>query len=227
VILTPCFLGKEKGIIAPVPSTVEGYAGAFILTGLRVSSSEMPTTSLTLLDRLKKPGQADAWDRFVRLYTPLLVHWAQRQNIDGADAEDLIQTVLVKLIRLLPQYERRGGETFRGWLFIVCRNECRDFHTRRATRPLPEGGNLHTVAAPPRLDDPDEAEYRRHLVGRALELVRTDFSPAVWEAFTRFVLDGQKAPDVARALNTTANAVYQSRYRVLRRLRDELGGLLD
>ena len=187
----------------------------------------MPTTSLTLLDRLRQPGQADAWDRFVRLYTPLLLHWAQRQGVQGADAEDLAQTVLVKLIRLLPGYVRRDGETFRGWLFVVCRNEARNFRARRATRPLPGDDGLNTVPAPPRVDDPDEAEYRRHLLGRALELVRTDFTPDVWAAFTGFVLGGRKAADVARALNTTANAVYQARYRVLRRLQDELGGLLD
>jgi RNA polymerase sigma-70 factor (ECF subfamily) len=186
----------------------------------------MSTTSLTLLDRLRQPGQADAWDRFVRLYTPLLLHWAHRQGVQGADAEDLTQAVLVKLIRLLPRYERRDGETFRGWLFVICRNECRDFQTRRATRPLPGARGLETVVAPGSRD-PDEAEYRRHVVCRALELVRADFTPDVWEAFTRFALDGQRAADVARALGTTANAVYQARYRVLRRLRDELGGLLD
>jgi RNA polymerase sigma-70 factor (ECF subfamily) len=187
----------------------------------------MSTTSLTLLDRLRKPGQADAWDRFVRLYTPLLLDWARLQGLHDADAEDLAQTVLVKLIRLLPGYERQDGRTFRGWLFTVCRNECRDFHTRRATRPMPGDDGLQTVAAPPRLDDPDEAEYRQHLVARALELVRSDFSPDVWAVFTGFVLDGKPAAEVARALGTTSNAVYQARYRVLRRLRDELGGMLD
>jgi DNA-directed RNA polymerase specialized sigma24 family protein len=49
----------------------------------------------------------------------------------------------------------------------------------------------------------------------------------VWAAFTGFAFDGRPAAEVAYALNTTANAVYQARYRVLRRLRDELGGLLD
>ncbi len=186
----------------------------------------MSTTSLTLLDRLKTPGQTDAWDRFVRLYTPLLLDWARHQGFHAADAEDLAQTVLVKLIRLMPGYVRRDGESFRGWLFTICRNECHDLRTRRGTRPMPGDAGLHTVAAPPR-DDLGEAEYRRHLVGRAMELVRTDFSPGVWAAFTGFVLDGHNAADVARALGTTANAVYQSRYRVLRRLRDELGGLLD
>jgi RNA polymerase sigma-70 factor (ECF subfamily) len=186
----------------------------------------MSTTSLTLLDRLRTPGHG-AWERFVRLYTPLLLDWARLRGFQPADAEDLAQAVLVKLIRLLPAYQRRDGETFRGWLFAVCGNECRDFRQRRATRPLPGDGGLDTVAAPPRADDPDEGEYRRQLVGRGLELVRADFSADVGAAFAGTALDGRGAAEVGAGLGMTANAVYQARYRVLRRLRDELGGLLD
>ena len=187
----------------------------------------MPTTSLTLLDRLKRPGQPDAWDRFVRLYAPLLLHWSRLQGFHDTDAEDLTQTVLVKLIRLLPGYERRDGQNFRGWLFTICRNECRDFRTRRGTRALPGADGLLTVTAAPRTNAPEEAEYHRMLVHRALELVRPDFTPATWTAFTRFAIDGRSAPEVARELEITPNAVYLARNRVLTRVREELAGLLD
>jgi RNA polymerase sigma-70 factor, ECF subfamily len=186
----------------------------------------MPTTSLTLLDRLRRPDQPEAWDRFVRLYAPLILRWAAHQGFEAADAEDLTQTVLVKLIRRLPTYERHDGQSFRGWLFTVCRNECHDFRTHKATRPLPGADGLETVAAP-RDSAPDEDEYRRHLVHHALELVRTDFSAETWTAFTRFVLDGRSAPEVARELGVTPNAVYLARNRVLTRVREELAGLLD
>ena len=186
----------------------------------------MPSTSLTLLDRLRQPDQPDAWDRFVQLYTPLLLGWAARQGLAGADSEDLVQTVLVKLIRLLPRYERREGHTFRSWLFTICRHECLDFRARRASRPLPGSEGLDTAPAP-RADDPDEAEYRRGLVHRALELIRGDFTPVTWDVFTRFVLDGRPASEVARDLGLTPNAVYLARNRVLTRLREELAGLID
>ncbi len=187
----------------------------------------MPTTSLTLLDRLRQPSQPDAWDRFVRLYTPLLLRWATLQGFQDADAEDLAQAVLVKLIRVLPTYEKRDGQTFRGWLFTICRNECRDFRTVRATRPLPTAEGLSTVAERRSITDVTEAEYRRRLVQRALELVRADFTPAVWEAFTRFVINRSPAAEVARELGTSANAVYLARHRVLTRVRQELAGLID
>ena len=66
----------------------------------------------TLLDRLRRPDPADAWDRFVRLYAPVLMRWAQLQGLHLADAEDLAQVVLIKLIRLLPGFEHRSWVHF-------------------------------------------------------------------------------------------------------------------
>ncbi len=36
----------------------------------------MVSTSPTLLNRLRQPGETDAWARFVRLYSPLLYSWS-------------------------------------------------------------------------------------------------------------------------------------------------------
>ncbi|MBN9120382.1 MAG: sigma-70 family RNA polymerase sigma factor [Planctomycetes bacterium] len=187
----------------------------------------MPTTSLTLLDRLRRPDHPDAWDRFVRLYAPLLLRWAELQGVRGADAEDLAQAVLLKLLRLLPDYAREDGRSFRGWLFTICRNECRDFQTRRGTRPMPASDGLSTVAAPPRPDELDEAEYRRRLVRRVLELVRPDFGAPTWAAFDGFVLNGRPAAEVAAELGLSVNAVYLARNRILTRIRAEVAGLFD
>jgi RNA polymerase sigma factor (sigma-70 family) len=187
----------------------------------------MATTSLTLLDRLRRPDQVDAWERFVQLYAPILLHWAELQGFQGADAEDLSQTVLLKLIRLLPGYERKEGHSFRGWLFTICRNECRDFRIRRATRALQTTDGLGDIADESNPGDLDEAEYRKWLVHRTLELIRPDFSSDTWLAFTQFVLEGQPAAPVAKRLGITANAVYLARNRVLTRLRQELAGLLE
>src|SRR5437588_288356 len=105
----------------------------------------MLTTSPTLLDQLRQPYQPEAWARFVNLYAPLLLGWARRQAFQEADAEDLVQEVLVKLVRALPTYQREAGQSFRGWLFIVTLNQGRDYRRRRATRPLPGAGGLSGV----------------------------------------------------------------------------------
>jgi RNA polymerase sigma-70 factor (ECF subfamily) len=72
-----------------------------------------------------------------------------------------------------------------------------------------------------------EAEYRRHLVGRAMDILQTDFQPTTWNAFWQFVALGRPAQNVAADLGISENAVYIAKCRVLRRLRQELAGLTD
>jgi RNA polymerase sigma-70 factor (ECF subfamily) len=187
----------------------------------------MPTTSLTLLDRLRQPDQTDAWDRFAKLYAPLLLRWATLQGFQSADAEDLVQITLLKLIRVLPSYQKQDGRPFRSWLFTICRNECRDFRSRRATRSLPSSHGLADVASPNSATELGEAEYRRWLVHQVLGLIRSDFTPATWAAFHKFVLEGCPASEVAREVGISVNAVYLARNRVLTRIREELAGLID
>jgi RNA polymerase sigma-70 factor (ECF subfamily) len=187
----------------------------------------MLTTSPTLLERLRRPEDSPAWERFVRLYTPLLLNWARRQGLQDADAADLVQDVLVKLYRLLPSYERGPGQSFRGWLSRVLVNQARDYRRARATRGLSPADGLDGVGVADPTPELEEVEYRQALVHRGLELVRGHFSDTTWRAFTGVLVAGRPAADVAAELGVTENAVYLARHRVLTRLREELEGLLD
>lgn len=186
-----------------------------------------PPTSLTLLGQLHDPRAADAWARFARLYTPLLVGWAKRSGFRDADAADLVQEVLVKLTAALPHYTRGEGQSFRGWLYRVARRTSLDFRRNRATRPLPHAAGLSDAAAPAPFAALEEHEYRAALVRRALELIRPELTETTWHAFHLHMIDGRPAADVAARIGVTPNAVYLARHRVLTRLRREVDGLLD
>ena len=71
----------------------------------------MATTSTNLLGRLQQSDQPEVWERFVQLYTPLLLVWTKRQGVQ--DVEDLVQEVLMKLLRELPQFQRQREGSFR------------------------------------------------------------------------------------------------------------------
>jgi RNA polymerase sigma-70 factor (ECF subfamily) len=62
---------------------------------------------------------------------------------------------------------------------------------------------------------------------RALALIRGDFEPRTWAAFWRSAVEGATAAEVSSELNLSIDAVYQAKSRVLRRLREELQGLVD
>jgi RNA polymerase sigma-70 factor (ECF subfamily) len=184
----------------------------------------MDPTSVSLLDQLRGPDRAAAWPRFVRLYTPLLLHWAVRQGFQPADAADLVQEVFVKLLSALSEFERQREGSFRAWLRRIVVNQSRDFRRRRATRLFPGDDGLSGYEDDPPADDADD---RLRLVRRGLEVVRPDFSDSTWAAFAGVMIDSRPAGNVAAELGISENAVYLARHRVLTRLRQELDGLLD
>jgi RNA polymerase sigma-70 factor (ECF subfamily) len=57
--------------------------------------------------------------------------------------------------------------------------------------------------------------------------VQGDFTPATWEAFRRHVMEGEPAVEVAKALDLKLNSVLLAKSRVLKRVRQELAGLVD
>jgi len=188
------------------------------------------STSSSLLMRLRRPGEQAAWRRFIDLYTPLLFYWACRMGLPGEDAADLVQDLFVTLVQKLPQFQYDPGKSFRSWLRTVAENRWRDALRKRAAAPANAGAAALAGVAVPAVPGAAalwEAEYRQHLLGRAVQLMRTDFEEKTWKACWALVVDGKSGADAAAELGMTVEAVYAAKARVLRRLRQELDGLMD
>ena len=188
----------------------------------------MDSTSVSLLRRLNSQQHEIAWERFVELYAPLIFHWGKGHGLTPTDAAELVQEVLTVLVAKLPEFQYDPKRRFRGWLRTVTVNKANDFHRRNAARP--DSGHEETVlsvAVASNVDLFGEAEYRQFLVRRALELMQTDFQEQTWRACWLHVVDGRSAADVAKELGISPNAVRVAKCRVLRRLREELQGLID
>jgi RNA polymerase sigma-70 factor (ECF subfamily) len=186
----------------------------------------MPPTPLSLLERLCRPDDAAAWSRFVHLYTPLLYGWARRAGLSETDTADLLQDVFVTLLQELPRFDYRPGRSFRAWMYTLLLNRWRTLQRRRSPRLVPsEQLDAFAGEAEPAL--PGEAEERCMLVRRALALIEYDFAPATWQAFRQVVVLEHRPAEVAAELGVSLNAVYLARSRVLRRLREELAGLVE
>ena len=184
-------------------------------------------TSVSLLERLRLPTQEQAWSRFVGLYSPLLFCWARRMGCPEADAGDLVQDVLTRLVRTLPTFRRDCRKSFHSWLHTVMLN-CWRNRLRRAKLPhdadCPDVGEL---ACPDPTVALDEEEYRQRLVARALELMKAEFHTTTWKACWECTVNDRPATEVAAELHLSTGAVYTAKSRVLSRLREELAGLLD
>ena len=188
----------------------------------------MLSTPLTLLDRLRRNDDPEAWGRFVEIYSPLLLEWARRNRVPEADSADLVQNVLVLLLKQMPVFERRPGGSFRGWLFTIVRNSWRDHCRAQARQPaIARGIAPDEQAGPDPIAEVTEIEYRNYLLRRTLRILQSDFPEPTWRAFWLHVVEGRPAAEVAALVHLTPNAVYLARGRVLKRLREELAGLLD
>jgi RNA polymerase sigma-70 factor (ECF subfamily) len=185
-----------------------------------------PPTPVSLLERLRQPQNADAWRRFVRLYTPLLYRWARRTGLQAADAGDLVQDVFLLLVRHLPSFRYDPNRSFHRWLYTLLKNQWRE-RCRRLPPPLSASGNpaLAQALAPAELEQWIDDDFRAHLAQRALQMMQTDFQQGTWRACWEVVVAGRRAADVAAELGLTVGAVYAARFRVLDRLRRELEGL--
>lgn len=190
--------------------------------------SSSGTTSLSLLERARC-RDSEAWRRLVQLYSPLVFYWARRIGLGEADAADLVQDVWHSVTTTLERFQRDPETgTFRGWLWTIARNKANDFYRKRASL-LPTGGTdaqqlFQNIAN----EEPeDDTGVENHgLLHRALELIRPEFQEQTWRAFWRMTVDGWTAKDTGQELGMAANAVHQSKFRVLRRLREEMAGLV-
>jgi RNA polymerase sigma-70 factor (ECF subfamily) len=192
-----------------------------------------PGTSLTLLQRLRD-NEPEAWRVMVGLYTPLVHHWCGRRGVRGADAEDVAQEVFRAAAAGLAKFRRdREGDSFRAWLRGITRNVLLQHFRRTDRQPQASGGTdalarLSEVSQDdPSSEDEDPASELDALRRRALELVRDQVEERTWQAFWLVAVEGEAPADVGARLGVSATAVRMSKSRVLRRLKDQFGELIQ
>jgi RNA polymerase sigma-70 factor (ECF subfamily) len=190
-------------------------------------SALSPETSLSLLEQLRDPQDAEAWERVVKIYTSLLYTWFHTAGLQAADRDDLTQRVLEVLMRRLPDFEHNGRRgAFRAWLRAIAVNLLREFWRGR---PAPGSDSVLERLVDPQssLSQLWDKQHDQHVLHSLLELVEPEFAEPTWRAFRRLALEAVPARDVATELGTTVNAVLIAKSRVLARLRQEAGALID
>ena len=187
-------------------------------------------TSLSLLDRLRQsPDDAD-WSRLVEAYSPLLRTWLLRSDVQAADADDLVQEVLLVVHRELPTFQhnqRRGA--FRSWLRQIVVHRLRNFWRSR--------GRIATAGDDEQLrqleDDGShlsqlwDREHNVVVARKLLEMIESRFTETTRLVFRRLVIDGVDADTVSAETGLSLNAIFTAKSRVLRELRRLGQGLLD
>jgi RNA polymerase sigma-70 factor, ECF subfamily len=201
-------------------------------------NSEPPTpaasTSSGLLECAKR-RDPDAWHQLARLYGPLIVQWCRQSSLNDEDAADVVQEVFISVATHLTDYRHeRPGDTFRGWLHTITANKILDLLRGRHGKAQAEGGSFALqeltrlpAAEAAAVSTEEDIGIKNILVRRALDLVRPEFEEVTWKAFWGMAIDGRSASEIGAELGMATHAVRQAKYRVFRRLRQELDGELD
>lgn len=193
-----------------------------------MEATSFASTSSNLI-RQVQANEAEAWTRLSQLYAPLVYGWCKQSGLQNADIADIVQNVFTAVHKNIARFRREtAGDSFRGWLWTIARNEVRMHFRRRAGEPQAIGGTdaQHALQELPELFEqpstPSEASAEQHFVYRALRMIEAEFEPTTWQAFWRTAIDGQPAPSVAEELAMNPGAVRQAKHRVLVRLREFL-----
>jgi RNA polymerase sigma-70 factor (ECF subfamily) len=182
------------------------------------------STSTSLLLRLRNPTDQDAWREFERDYRELLLRYFSRRSLRAADAEDVLQALMLDLARHLPNFtlDRERGR-FRDYLFRCASNAL----TRWRERERRSEQRLDSTLASKLGDDAQHAadaaawerEWVDHHYRLALRSVRRDFDARSVEIFERCVA-GAPVEQLAREFALTSDAIYKLRQRIRARMQE-------
>lgn len=162
----------------------------------------------------------------VVLYTPLICHWCRRSKLSPEETEDVTQDVFRTVAQSIDSFRRESDKsTFRGWLRTIFKSRAVDYVRRNAAEPGGRGGSeaLRWIENSPDHDAREADSTTKALFCRVLDFVQGEFSQSAWRAFWLTVVEEQTAKDVAAQLAMTPGAVRQAKYRILKRVREEMG----
>jgi RNA polymerase sigma-70 factor (ECF subfamily) len=185
-------------------------------------------TGSTLRALLRDPADPRAWGAFVRRYAPAVAGWCRRWGLQTADAEDVTQEVLLRLVRRLSAfpYDPAKGR-FRGWLQTLAHNAWRDLRDSR--RRAGWGGGdpgvqrlLEEQEDRAGLAEALDEQFTAELYEEAQARVQLRVSRDTWQVFQLLAIEGRPGAEVAAKLRLKVAAVYAARHRVQKMLAEEI-----
>jgi RNA polymerase sigma factor (sigma-70 family) len=188
---------------------------------------EGDATSVTLLARLRDdPTNQAVWQEFVRRYRPLIHGFCLSRHLQPADAEDVTQAVLARLVNRMRDFRYDPAQSFRGWLKTVTR---RVLTNELAKRRREQGSGdsviermLENVEAREGMVQAVETAYDRELLDEALRRVRERVPEQQWDAFRLTALESKSGADASKALGILVSTIYSSKSKVQKLVREEL-----
>lgn len=184
------------------------------------------STHTTLLRGLQGAGDSRAWAEFVRRYGALIRAVARRHGLQGADADDVLQEVLIALTSAMPDFEYDPSRArFRTFLQRIVQRAI--YRTFRKKAPRSGIDELEAAVSEQCADEIWEADWRQYHISRAMETIEVEFSARDREIFAIYVGEGRSAAETAATLSLAIDLVYQAKSRILSRLSELIAAQIE
>ncbi len=186
-------------------------------------------TSATLLGRLRhEVSDQKSWAEFVRNYGPLIHRWCRRWKLQPADAEDVTQTVLVKLADKLRTFEYDPQRRFRSYVKTLAHYALCDFLEARRRSSVQGSGDsvvldqLDTVEARDDFQASLADAFDREVAAEAMARVQLRVQPRTWEAFRLTAMEGLSGAEAAARVGMEVPTVFRAKSQVQKMLKEEV-----
>ena len=162
-------------------------------------------THVTLLARLRdERSDPAAWSEFVEHYGPKIYGWCRVRGLQDADAHDVTQHVLLKLIDGLRTFRYQPERSFRAWLKTLTHHAWFDLlkDRRRSGQGSGDTAVLRLAADVEAREDLSarlQEAFDRELLEEAMSRVRLRVEPRTWDAFRLLAIDGWSGADAAQS----------------------------
>lgn len=186
-------------------------------------------TDIALLDRLRDADAAHAWELFYDRYADAIFRYARKLGLNDADARDVVQETMIVLMRLLPDFVYDPSRRFRNLILTIAhRSALRVLQHAARTSPVAEPWILDVAGLQLFEEDPggelskeDLSLWRQSLVESTLQefLRHATINRQSYEVFQCHVVQHQPVLEVAQKFGISVNSVYQTKLRVLKRLK--------
>ena len=168
-----------------------------------------------------RSGDPDAFGTLVSRYYDACWRFAYHMLGERADAEDVVQDSFLRAYLAIGRYDER--DQFRGWLFRILTNQCRNFLTsrgRRSKRFVQDDFAIASAPAPPSALAPgvDDAVLLRALA---------QLDPLQREALLLKYAEGLEYTEMSAMTGVGESALKMRVKRGSERLRALLGGTTE
>jgi RNA polymerase sigma factor (sigma-70 family) len=185
------------------------------------------STCPTLLRRVaREPADEHAWREFVARYEPRIKSCCNAFPLQAADAEDVAQTILLKLVKGLRTFEYDPSRSFRAWLHTVAHHALVDFLDERRVSGLNDAAVTKMLESTPARESIAQeilAEFDRERLEIAIQQARQRVPRSQWEAFRLTVLEGLSGAEASATLGMPVATVYTAKSKVKKLVRELMG----